>query len=237
MMLQAVGIDTNGTKPLDGVSHWKNFAKKIAGPAPRNEVVIGNSTDTCGQECGFGLLVGNWKYLRGGGGLPSSWVPTPNLTTPTNNCQGLHLANTGPNSRHIVNSSVADCCDACGKTNGCVLWAFNAEETTCYLKTKLGQFSEDSRWTSGVPPTPSPSPPPPPPSPPPPPPTPGSLLFDVISDPSEAHNLLPSQKTVVANMSKRLDQVLESYTQAKDDPACPFTGWNKTKGEQYMGPW
>jgi phenylpropionate dioxygenase-like ring-hydroxylating dioxygenase large terminal subunit len=39
-------------------------------------------------------------------------------------------------------------------------------------------------------------------------------------------------------LSHTFSQALESYYEAKDDPACPFHGWKKSaQGKLVMEPW
>jgi hypothetical protein len=46
-----------------------------------------------------------------------------------------------------------------------------------------------------------------------------------------------SQPEIVAQLNQELDNVLSTFFQAADDPACPFKAWTRTPQGVVMQPW
>eukprot|EP00730_Choanoeca_flexa_P012448 TRINITY_DN4284_c0_g1_i1.p1 TRINITY_DN4284_c0_g1~~TRINITY_DN4284_c0_g1_i1.p1 ORF type:complete len:569 (+),score=147.90 TRINITY_DN4284_c0_g1_i1:3-1709(+) len=232
-MCDAVGVDCNTTNALDGVSHWQQFQSSQPTQV-RDSVVIGNSTNMCTSQhdCGFAYRKQNWKLLRRGGGEPYTWTIYSNLTGGKCNvaydvcCPGNDLIS-------VTARDVGDCCGLCQNASNCTSFTFRSDQTSgnCYLKHALSNCQhEGSQCTSGsvdskaVPHAYLP--------------VDKTLLFDVEADIRELKDASDAQPDVVEKLSSELDQVLESYFAASNDPACPFTKWPTVEGQgPIMVPW
>eukprot|EP00051_Salpingoeca_urceolata_P032885 m.17902 g.17902 ORF g.17902 m.17902 type:complete len:312 (-) comp5572_c0_seq1:77-1012(-) len=238
-LCDAVGIPTNGTKPLDGVSQWTGLLHPSSSKPSRTQLVIGNSTNYCGDDCGFGIRVGEWKYMRGGGGKPDTWYPPVNETLRT--CQGSCNTTAGwcfPND-DITSLKVAspdECCAQCLVNSKCEVWTYrtkvDAAQVNCYIKRDQGEKPEhDSECVSGWP-AGKPAPPvPPPPA--------AGTLYNISADPTEHNDQAASNPDTVKQLDAMVSTVLETFKGATNDPSCPFpkAGWPSTPQGKIMEPW
>jgi hypothetical protein len=140
-----------------------------------------------------------------------------NICLPGNDIRSFPLQNP-------ASSYEKQCCDACNAEAMCAAFTVNSNTgshpskvPTCYLKTTPGVKQNKSpncvSGTNGR----SPIPPQPPasetcPN--------GFCLFEVMSDPYELHEVSAEHADVVSAMQEKMAQILQSYRQYEEDPAC-----------------
>lgn len=268
-LCEAAGIDDwSSPLPLDGQSHWNNLLAG-SGPEKHDHIVLGNSTNSCKKgsaadqdNCGFGVRVGDWKLLRGGGGIPDQWtLYNESESAPSTSGTGQPSAGTCSTVEGMcchggnvgADSSVrtmSQCCDLCGRTSGCAAWVLN-KLSGCWLKSAPAGCCPPANNTETCRAGGPPGQPPPvvdengcrskPPG--------GgpvsvaSFLYNISADPTErvdGESTAAANPRVVAQLSALLDQILETYTGAVNDPSCSVNpAWPRDPktNRSYLGPW
>ncbi|EGD83465.1 hypothetical protein PTSG_04073 [Salpingoeca rosetta] len=231
-LCDAAGVECHTQQSLDGVSHWDAMTTNTNSTL-RGDVVLGNATDLCdATNCGFAYRKGDWKFIRGTGGMPFSW------STPMNQSGGnCNLAYgqcvDGASLGRVTAATAADCCYTCTNTTKCTYSTFLANQTSnnCLLFASSTASTLDTNCISGahdpkqVPYTTlNPL---------------GYQLFNIAQDPNEHTDVASSHADVAKQMNSELDSILQSYVQAQNDPNCPFptSGWPQTRYGPVMVPW
>lgn len=239
---EAVGSDCKTANRLDGVSHWSAMKANTTAQLHK-QLVLGNSTDMCKDDCGFAVRDNRWKLIRGSGGQPYTYsMPCSSTGGKCNIAYNLCLPNN--DLFNVPKTNLDHCCGLCMNTTKCTAFTFNAgANNTCFLKAGVPQsdVEYDTNCISGAPDSKAL------------PPVPhvagdwsrsnGVLgnytqLFDLLNDPNETTDVAGKNPKEYQALEAYLDQELKSYYEAKNDPACPFTGWRVVPNKgKVMEPW
>jgi len=204
--------------PLDGFDQSGPLLK--GSQAVRSEVFYGRHDDAPESYMDYDTALRDgegWKLIQGTGGLPSSWSkpvnePLGKLSAVSAQCGKKQTGTCYPSNDVDAFSGVSEdeCCAACQSNSRCSGYTYRLSARDCYIKSSLGTPRQDGDCSSAA----------------------ASaydgpvLLFNVLDDPGERHEVSALHPEIVARLSARIDELRADRVEVvgggtHEDTSCP----------------